>query len=229
LSTARAIVEEGATMGHCVATRAPRALAGLSYLFHIDHAGARATAEVSREGKVLEVRGPCNSENAAVHYATRELERWAARIALPSLGAPETSLWAMPGPPELPPGYVPIHTLGMLQAAIASFTMHREPGDDAVWSWATMEATLALSGSGPAGARPWFVAAQVDHVTFQVAVIDARGTIVQTATSVREMFAHDDDFEDRDVRARNPLHLPPREDHLPLPDDDDDNDWDGRT
>lgn len=231
LSTARAIVQEGAAMGHCVATRAPRALAGMSYLFHIEHAGARATAEVSREGKVLEVRGPCNSENAAVHYATRELERWAARIAWSSLGAPETSLWAMPGPAEIPPGYVPIHTLGMLQAAMASFTMHREPGDDAVWSWALMEATEALAESGPRAARRWLVAFQVEHVTFQIAAIDAHGTIVHTATAVREMFAHDDDFEDRDVRARNPLHLPPREDHLPPPDEDDNNDddWEAWT
>jgi hypothetical protein len=222
LGTVGAILQEGTLMGHCVATRAPRALAGLSYLFHIEHAGAKATAEVSREGKLLEVRGPHNTDNAAVVYATRELQRWAARVAWLQLGPPKTSVWTTPGPATIPPGYVPIRTLGELQDALASFTAHNEPGDAFVRAWAERGAADAIAG------KRWFVAARVDHVTFQLALINAQGAMTQTATDTRERAAQNADFEEMALDRRNRLHLPPRQDDQAMPDVDLD-DWDTRT
>jgi hypothetical protein len=179
LDNVGAILREGVAMQHCVATRAPRALAGESYLFHIDHGGARATAEVSHAGVVLEVRGPENTTNVAVRYAQNELRSWGARLALRSVGDPSTSLWTEPGPP-LPAGSEPVRTVAELEAAVAALTTPFEPGDEAVWSWAArcaIDATVA---------RRWLVVTRAAGFTWMLSSLDARGAIGGNALVIRE-------------------------------------------
>jgi hypothetical protein len=198
LATVGAILREGVEMNHCVATRAPRALAGDSYLFHIDHDGERATAELSRTGVVLEVRGPHNVRNAAVAWGSEELRFWGAQLALHRLGDPSTSLWTTPAPP-LPDGCTPVATLGELQAALLALTTPREVGDDSVWVWAARCAEEAVAG------RRWFAALRAAGLTLLLSSLDDRGTVTGNAIAVREaaraaaVVDNDDDdrWEDR--------------------------------
>lgn len=88
LATVAEIAEEGVRMDHCVATRAPRALAGQSYLFHIDHDGESATAEVLATGQLAEVRGPGNRNNGACRRACQILRPWGCLVALFHPNAP---------------------------------------------------------------------------------------------------------------------------------------------
>jgi hypothetical protein len=82
LATVAEIADEGVHMDHCVATRAPRALAGQSYLFHLDHDGEAATAEVLASGAVAEVRGPRNTLNGACRQARRILRPWGRLVGV---------------------------------------------------------------------------------------------------------------------------------------------------
>lgn len=77
LSTAREVCEEGTQMNNCVASYAGRAARGSCYLFHVSHAGAEATVEVDRAGRVVQAAGPGNEANAASRWGRRELSRWA--------------------------------------------------------------------------------------------------------------------------------------------------------
>jgi hypothetical protein len=198
LATVGAIQREGVDMDHCVATRAPRALAGDSYLFHIDHEGARATAEVSRAGAVLEVRGPNNGSNVAVRYARVELRYWGARLALHRMGNASTSLWPTPSPP-LPDGYEPVRTLAELSAALAALTTPPEPGDDDVWVWAADRAGEAVAG------RRWLVCLRAAGVTLTLSSLDHKGAVTGNAIAVREaaraVVMPDDDDDDWNGRT----------------------------
>lgn len=179
LGTIGAILREGVEMDHCVATRAPRALAGDSYLFHVDHEGLRATAEVSSNGTVLEVRGPKNVANTAVAWAEAELCTWGAQLALHLLESQSPSLWSAPAPP-LPDGFAPVTTVGELREALASLTTPREPGDDAVWSWAASCAREAQQG------RRWLVALRAAGIPLMLTSLDDKGAVTGNAVAVRD-------------------------------------------
>lgn len=71
------IVDEGAVMGHCAADYAQDAVTGNCYLFHLEHDGEMATAEISPDGLVVQVQGPHNQDNGAVRWGRRALARWA--------------------------------------------------------------------------------------------------------------------------------------------------------
>lgn len=76
LSTVGDVYEEGEKMGHCVASYANAAVQGNCYLFHIDFNGEMATAEVSKDGYISQIRGPRNQENKACEYGKKILEDW---------------------------------------------------------------------------------------------------------------------------------------------------------
>ncbi|MBM4281830.1 MAG: hypothetical protein FJ137_14095 [Deltaproteobacteria bacterium] len=201
LDTVGAILEEGSRMDHCVAARAPRALSGDSFLFHIDHADTRATAELGSDGTLLEVRGPRNRQNAAVTYATAVLHRWGAQLILHRLGAPTTSLWMTPAPP-LPDGAEPIATVAALRAVLVALTSPPETGDEHVWLWAARSARGAVAG------RAWLVDERAAGIPLMLWELDAKGVRVLSSASVREA-----------ARAAPAAGSG----------DDDDGDWDDRT
>jgi hypothetical protein len=101
LATVAEIADEGVRMDHCVATRAPRALAGKSFLFHLDHEGQAATAEVLASGELAEVRGPRNHNNGACHRARRILRPWARIVGLLH---PDARPFVIPGDARVPAG-----------------------------------------------------------------------------------------------------------------------------
>lgn len=85
LATVGSILAEGQNMGHCIATRVPRALAGESYLFHVARLSRRgvleeASVELDLHGRVVEARGPYNTVNGASRWGARRLGEWAARL-----------------------------------------------------------------------------------------------------------------------------------------------------
>lgn len=80
LDTVGDVCREGAEMGHCIASYAPSAVDGNSYLFHIDHNGELASVEVKPWGEVAQAQGPHNQANAATRWGARALRGWAAEI-----------------------------------------------------------------------------------------------------------------------------------------------------
>lgn len=88
LSTVGAIVEEGQSMHHCIATYAQRAVSGQSFLFHVDHAGHQASVEVDRKGTIGQAAGPRNTVNPAVVWGTQQLRSWAAPMRPPRRSRP---------------------------------------------------------------------------------------------------------------------------------------------
>lgn len=76
LKTVKDIHDEGNKMHHCVSSYAEYALKGRSFLFHIDYNGEFATAEVDEIGRVVQVRGPRNTENSATKYGEKILSEW---------------------------------------------------------------------------------------------------------------------------------------------------------
>jgi hypothetical protein len=114
LATVARVADEGAQMNHCAASYAQAAVAGRCYLFHVEHSGEHATAEVSPRGKVSQVRGPGNQDNGASRYGRRVLARWGRQLRdttaepppeLPVLPPP----WAQaPAQPVFPWRYPPI-------------------------------------------------------------------------------------------------------------------------
>lgn len=77
LDTYQSVVEEGNTMGHCIASYAETAVRGGCYLFHVDHNGEPASVEVSPEGYVRQSYGKRDVINEASEYAKKELAKWA--------------------------------------------------------------------------------------------------------------------------------------------------------
>ena len=85
LDTVAAIANEGQEMKHCIATYIHKALAGESYLFHIDHVETGQTSvasvEVDRCGRVIQARGPENFINTAATQGESLLREWGKKIA----------------------------------------------------------------------------------------------------------------------------------------------------
>jgi sulfatase modifying factor 1 len=150
LSTVAAIVREGAAMNHCVAARAPRAFSGESYFFHVEYAGGEATAQVDKDGSLVEVQGPGNRINEAVRYARCVLTAWGARLAVHAGDPPSTSLWSTPAPP-VPAGCVAVTNLKELDAALDALTNEADAADLPVWAWVTRATAAAREG------RAWLV------------------------------------------------------------------------
>jgi hypothetical protein len=76
LSTYEDFVKESNDMQHCVEAYFSKAKQGTCYIFHVSYKGEAATAEVSADGTVRQVRGPKNSHNGACSYAEQELRKW---------------------------------------------------------------------------------------------------------------------------------------------------------
>lgn len=76
LDTVGAVHEESDVMGHCIHSYSKDAVAGNCYLFHVEFDGEMASAEVSPQGAVRQVRGPHNNMNEACDYAGKVLREW---------------------------------------------------------------------------------------------------------------------------------------------------------
>jgi hypothetical protein len=92
LATVGEIIQEGASMHHCIGTRARAAAMGDAFLFHVELGAERASVEVDTAGQVVEVSGPCNTHNAACDHAVEVLKRWGLTFLPDGLGeAPSTT------------------------------------------------------------------------------------------------------------------------------------------
>jgi hypothetical protein len=76
LRTAAEIVREGRDMHHCVGTHAASAVAGQTYVFHIELDGEPITVEVDVLGYVVDAAGRCNARNFAVQRARALFAKW---------------------------------------------------------------------------------------------------------------------------------------------------------
>ncbi|MBI4516716.1 MAG: PcfJ domain-containing protein [Deltaproteobacteria bacterium] len=81
LATVGEIVVEAERMHHCVAFHAEAAVYGRLYIFHVEHAGAHATIEVTDHAIITQAGGPRNSHNVAVTWGREQLAEWARRLA----------------------------------------------------------------------------------------------------------------------------------------------------
>lgn len=63
LDTVGAVVDEGVEMEHCIGSYAERAVAGESFLFHVDYEGQKASFELGPDGMLRQGFGPRNSCN----------------------------------------------------------------------------------------------------------------------------------------------------------------------
>ncbi len=80
LNTSGDILEEGRIMKHCVATYIDLAVAGKTYLFHIDYNGEQATAEIDRVGNIRQIKGVENRHNSACDYGMLVLGEWSRQL-----------------------------------------------------------------------------------------------------------------------------------------------------
>ncbi len=137
------LIQEGDTMQHCVARYHLFGLSGTSYFFHIDGPGGGATAEVTHEGRVLEVQGPQNRRNTTVPRAVRHLRRWARGLWVNGLDKTQ---------PVAPPGFVAprghrvLRTWEDAYAAYAAVCRVRPDDDGALCMWFRRQCQLAQSG-----------------------------------------------------------------------------------
>jgi hypothetical protein len=76
LATVGEICQDGASMRHCVASYAEKAVNGFCFLFHVDHNGQSATVEVGPGGAVVQAKGPGNHENEASTWGRQVLTQW---------------------------------------------------------------------------------------------------------------------------------------------------------
>jgi len=76
LSSVGAIIAEGGRMANCIASYARDAVAGRSFLFHVEHEGHMASVEVDPRGQVRQAAGPRNCDNVAAEWGRRQLEAW---------------------------------------------------------------------------------------------------------------------------------------------------------
>jgi hypothetical protein len=152
LATVDDLIAEGAAMHHCIATCASAGLAGHAFYFHVDHAGARASVEVDRQGRVVQSKGPANADNAAARWGRDVLGRWARGLVLvdvlrrhagddTAVPDDDDALAAAGGPP-LRPGDVALRTVGELRAALVDV----EIGADTVRPF--LERVLPLARGG---------------------------------------------------------------------------------
>jgi len=199
LATIGDILKEGVEMDHCVATRAPKALAGASYIFHVEDAGQTATVEVSADGRVLEARGPENVPNRAVAFATSFLSVWALPLRLAGFGSEEASLWALPAP-SLPAGFEPVRTIAELNEVVAQLLGPPfDSGDKAVLAWVIQSAELSAAG------KHWIGVQRVAGVAFELCGRSADSPAIITTAKLRSFVGFDDeetpDLDDWDLRT----------------------------
>ncbi len=67
-------------MGHCVGNYSCQAQQGQCYLFHVEWKGESATAEVDKNGRLVQVKGPHNKENLATKYGKTILTKWGKKF-----------------------------------------------------------------------------------------------------------------------------------------------------
>lgn len=67
LVTPRMLASEGRALGHCVSGYGPAVAAGQCVILSLTVGGHRSTAELSRDGRVYQHRGPSNEEPHPVH------------------------------------------------------------------------------------------------------------------------------------------------------------------
>ncbi len=71
------VVHEGEAQHHCIGSYATLAVRNQCYLFHIEHDGETASAQVNAlTGEVSQCYGPCNKINKASKWATKKLSEW---------------------------------------------------------------------------------------------------------------------------------------------------------
>jgi len=83
LRTAGEVKDEGDRMGHCIASYVEKAIAGRSFLFHVDHNGEMASVEVGARGAVEQSAGPRNTLNAAARWGRQALASWGVQLRPP--------------------------------------------------------------------------------------------------------------------------------------------------
>lgn len=76
LSTVGQVLAEGRRMENCIATYAHAAVAGKSFLFHIERGSEMASVEVDPRGLVRQGAGPRNCHNAAATWGRIHLAAW---------------------------------------------------------------------------------------------------------------------------------------------------------
>lgn len=209
LRTVADIADEGVRMNHCVATRAPGALAGESFLFHVERLGELATAEVDATGHIIEVRGPRNAMNRAVSWARRVLRPWGKLLRLK---VQITSLPPWPGEVRASdPGLEPVTDLAALIAFVVGLTREPDAGDDVLVDWIVEHIEGVASGRT-------FVA--VDRRGPVLHLLDRSG---RSWSSSAQIVA--DDFGE----ATPPMGTDPWGDLQNDDDDDPEDHWDDRT
>jgi len=92
LDTADKIIEEGVSMGHCVAQYVRKASDGKCYLFHAEHGGTRATVELNNRLRVVQAYGPHNHDTPAGGWASKRLTKWADSLDI-ELPEQEEEIW----------------------------------------------------------------------------------------------------------------------------------------
>lgn len=80
LDSYMAVREEGALMGHCIASYAENAVKGYCYLFHVDYQNEMASVEVSPQGYVVQSYGPRDRTNSASKYGAKVLSSWGRKL-----------------------------------------------------------------------------------------------------------------------------------------------------
>ncbi len=80
IATPAQLIAEGRDMHHCAAIHMALARSGEAFLFHAERDGTRATIMVDQDGFLLEARGPCNTENEAVHWGGEAVGHWARQL-----------------------------------------------------------------------------------------------------------------------------------------------------
>lgn len=187
LATIGDILKEGVEMDHCVATRAPKALSGASYIFHVEYAGETATVEVSADGRVLEARGPENVPNGAVAFATSFLSLWALPLRLAEFGPEEASLWSLPAP-SLPAGFEPVRTIAELNEIVAQLLGPPfDGGDKGVLAWVIQSAELSAAGNY------WIGVQRVADVAFELCGRSSDSPTIITTAKIRTFVGFDDE------------------------------------
>ncbi|MCC7069882.1 MAG: PcfJ domain-containing protein [Deltaproteobacteria bacterium] len=144
LASVDAVLCEGQEMHHCIGTRAAAASRGDAFLFHVERGQERASAEVARDGELVEVSGPCNARgNAACRYARQVLEPWGLLVRVAGVAPAGTCAWLAPAP--LVPRGEPLATsdafIDALRARLAS-----DEDAHALASWLAERLRQAVAG-----------------------------------------------------------------------------------
>jgi hypothetical protein len=88
LDTVAEICAEGQQMQNWAASCASDAVAGESYLFHVDYRGQQATVQVdARSCAIIRAYGPGHQRNGAISWVKRKLSHWCDEIRV--MGSPQ--------------------------------------------------------------------------------------------------------------------------------------------